>query len=97
MSNHTEGPWQVHDLGDSGLERPDEWRSLRIDGPTGICVAVANATAAPSYEQRGTVLANARLMASAPDLLAACEFAVQWLSGEDAEIVQRAINKARGK
>ena len=34
---------------------------------------------------------------AAPDLLAACEFAIQWLGGDDAKLLQVAIAKAKGE
>lgn len=60
MSEHTPGPWGVHDLG------------IYADG---ICVAVCDAGIAIEQE-----MANARLIAAAPDLLEAIERLLFWES-----------------
>lgn len=100
MSGHTPGPWTTSYMGNG------EWEVV-ANGPdrddvAGICIVAGGL---------GTVLedgrdyesdANARLIAAAPELLAAAENVIrEWEKGElePAEIryLQRAVNKAKGE
>lgn len=71
MTQHTEGPWQVRltQSGHIARQRIDD--SRYIDGPDGL--AVAFAADYNSEERDAEIDANARLIAAAPDLLAALE------------------------
>jgi hypothetical protein len=61
MSKHTPGPWRIYDCGTIGSA------SVRIPGSTDVILpgTVKGATI-------GEAMCNARLIAAAPDLLAAC-------------------------
>lgn len=81
---------------------PGPWRSSEADadvrGPGGVEVAFAYS--AGGYEEQE---ANIALIAAAPDLLAACEAAMEWegdqtgpgLYTEVRSLLELAINKAR--
>jgi hypothetical protein len=86
MSKHTAGPWQA-------AVRPDAWRP--ISGALADYVLINT-----RVETREEAKANARLIASAPDLLAALEAIVKLADGclpHDIGIQARAaIARARG-
>lgn len=96
MAKHTPGPWQLSENG-LAVYGPGE-------DPWGITYltlyeqrAIAQGEGIPDEGQR----ANARLIASAPDLLAACEeWAEIWQPGKKHEAAWRrlmaAIAKAKG-
>lgn len=97
MSKHTPGPWSLFD---DGSEVHD-----RIVGPVvgvkGMTATVARAAFGIRPNQE--VAANARLIAAAPDLLAACESVIDGLASmgcdwgdEQHAIVSAAIRKAKG-
>ncbi len=100
MKAHTPGPWIVrkHNDGHRIWHEPgDGLRSLIVPiiNDFDIC-----------EEHGGDSLSNAALIASAPDLLAACESALKVLDDPDADQftanvlyakLQSAINKARGQ
>jgi hypothetical protein len=65
MSKHTPGPWSLH-----------EHESLFVVGPDGNMVADTDMPADRGYRSP-QCKANAKLIAAAPDLLAACKAA--WL------------------
>lgn len=65
MKKHTKGPWQV-----IRPEHPLEGFTHAINSPTG-----AVAWAFPPLEDVGQAAANARLIAAAPEMLAALEAA----------------------
>ena len=56
---HTPGPW-------AGREYDENWHIIVREGKEEIVVAIANNS---GIEDRETMLANARLIAAAPDLL----------------------------
>ena len=65
---HTPGPWNVDDLGDESFCETNH--KYGIGSPNSPCYRLAK------IEGLGeTALANARLIAAAPDLLAACKAA----------------------
>lgn len=99
VASHTAGEWLLvsSECGDGA---PGESRhSIHADGRSEI--AYLQSYTSPDGDDfgigRDETEANGRLIAAAPDLLDACEFAVQWLDGSDAQVLRTAIDKARGK
>ena len=93
MNGHTPGPWTI----DEFLEERGFYKIRAEDAV--LCHA-------HSFSEKGTdpeALANARLIAAAPDLLKACkmvaEMAVSWeaLTPGDIAEVKAAIAKAEGR
>ena len=90
---HTPGPWEVSKAGRSVLAG-----GVKINqsiGPFAASVGVQNRIDAE-------LRANAKLIAAAPELLAACELALQdmirWgIFGPGRNAVEAAIKKARGE
>lgn len=98
-TQHTQGPWHTGDIGRKGLG----WCTIFAD-----TIPIARALSLHPKGQRqsadfGFEAANARLIASAPELLEACKIAEQNLSPAycSAHIVLKmlraAIAKAEGK
>lgn len=95
MSKHTPGPWHVSDV---------DAVNPRIDGSDGR--GIAHATQRDPHPITGQgisiqqAMANARLIAAAPDLLKALELcfklACDRMSVPDAILVEDIIAKARG-
>lgn len=98
MSNHTPGPWKVFDGHGSNRFAP-----AIVDGIPDIdgkCVANCICHVATTNDD---VAANARLIAAAPELLAALESLVDSVQrvdpgvyGDDVASARKAIRKARG-
>lgn len=99
MSRHTPGPWQVPHF---ATDSPCECRSVVALAcyPGAICEIFADngksigdgGNGAPPLEQ---AKANARLIAAAPDLLAACKLAIAAIKGrEHTGFLEDAIAKA---
>ena len=94
MTNFTKGPWHVEP------EEASEGRGLAICAEDAI---VATITPEDDRQADAEDWANARLIAAAPDLLAALEVAWRWqnsdLEDEDEvlNIMAEAIAKATGK
>lgn len=63
---HTTGPWQTGAIMTRVEVWPEGWR-------VGMCIADCHAKHAPAEESER--VANARLIAAAPDLLVACQLA----------------------
>ena len=96
MTKHTPGPWEV--VGGTIIQTADERRKWVAEVPAASSI----------HETFITDRANARLIAAAPELLEACEFALEELNdmtsmqfahGADKEARQRlenAIAKAKG-
>jgi hypothetical protein len=91
MGKHTPGPWKFASVEASGLPS-------RIVGEEGVTVA------SPTWgdHRNHTILANAHLIAAAPDMLEALEYIVgwepfQWAPETAREMAIAAINKARGE
>lgn len=91
---HTPGPWAV--VGDGSRVKPE---------PVDLFFQpIADVNAEIRWEngnwvRKGNVEANARLIAAAPDLLAALEMALIWLDYEgkyDVQGIRTAIAKATG-
>lgn len=81
---HTPGPWTLEPGIGGGF-------SGMISGPEHSVAAVCN------YYPKA-VLANALLIAAAPDLLAACEAAIYALKGREHDgFLRAAIAKAKGE
>lgn len=68
---HTPGPWELKQFG-----------GPQISGPKGYAVCTMWGALSVS-ELRGQDAANSRLIAAAPDLLAALSSAVKWLAISD--------------
>ena len=103
---HTPGPWEIHkDLGE-----PVPQYIYGAD-TTYVCAIKRVGRQPNSPDVIDTFNANARLIAAAPDLLAACKLALPWISacidftgctakdpyGADLEELRAAIAKAEGK
>lgn len=95
MSKHTPGPWAATPCLDVGRYGPP-W-TIRVDKQT----VVASLIGAALHRGAETAEANARLIAAAPDLLAALkELLPMWESGIREPWVERAraaIAKAEGR
>ena len=67
---HTEGPWFVHDFTDAS---PDKWPAVTVScsHPDSITVAHMGSALTNTHEE---AMANARLIAAAPDLLVTLEW-----------------------
>ena len=76
-TTHTPGPWA-----DTGLPSTCDHRAIAADGPTLIAFVPKGGAA----DKNGQVSANARLIAAAPDLLAACKIVLTRLDLEAAEL-----------
>ena len=90
-AQHTPGPWQAR----AGLSR---WNVTTCEKPRTFNICAINT-------DRIEQAANARLIAAAPELLAACEEAIRYVDSKGSEHVNRvpfvsmraAIAKARGE
>src|SRR5687767_161280 len=115
MSGHTPGPWQhcriTFETGDgSEKDRMKRYVSDTIDRGGNLFFAVLCTKADADYDVCWTgnghdSAANARLIAAAPDLLAACHAALarldaplgKQLEGWQVEQIRAAIARARGE
>lgn len=90
-ARHTPGPWHIH---------PDHPRAVDASGGVEICVAqFAIRQGGNDVQMVVEAEANARLIAAAPDLLAALENALRWhdqLRPDDVARMRAAIAKAAG-
>lgn len=98
MTKHTPGPW-TEDL--SSVHGPCAFKVRAGDSLVAYACAASVSTAWPDNEhqhrpENAPSVANARLIAAAPDLLAALEEVVGSLGGMDWEIATDAIAKAKG-
>ena len=97
MSAHTKGPWDWRSQGVFGLQREERFSVYPNHGDLARSVAVVDG---PNSDD------NARLIAAAPDLLAACEAAKAFVFDDtcrhDSEkapllaLLRAAIARARG-
>ena len=101
MDKHTPGPWYVvglpWDNGGCVVANADDPHCGEL-----ICTTDDRAWYDHTDEDEERWRADARLIAAAPDLLAACEAALLWLEAwsegdESAEILRSAIAKAKGE
>lgn len=81
-AQHTPGPWEAIDERADGLDRivvlgPDDERAKHRHGRSHI-VEMRGWTGKPDDDE-DTVLADARLIAAAPDLLKACRDYLAWV------------------
>lgn len=96
-TKHTPGPWKAGPPA-TGLN-PSEHRYIHAGGEL---VARASAGYAPNHRLAGQLDANARLIAAAPELLAAAKAALDFISsmpgdmGELENQLATAIDKAEG-
>lgn len=71
MNKHTPGPWFIRGpWGETGFHV--------ASGKKGMCFHVAGCEGRPGDENN----ANARLIAAAPDLLAACKYTLRYFVGD---------------
>jgi hypothetical protein len=92
MSAHTPGPWELFDNGEEFKRR----EAARIGvAPLNCSGDVAHCAGFNSQRPVEEELANARLMAAAPELLAACERALNWLSSYPGGCAENAYLQAR--
>lgn len=98
MSKHTEGPWEADGF--------DVWatKPMRFTSKSAGTPLIATAARHLDFENPFPYLANARLIAAAPEMLAALERTLNWLSsypGGNAEgtyqQARAAIAKATGE
>ena len=95
-AKHTPGPWK---FGKELTARSGEWLVSFDAGSKGRGIAIAETRTGPGSEE-----ANARLIASAPDLLAALDMARSLLvdiegysvNGASVRVIDAAIAKATG-
>ena len=89
MTKHTPGPWTMHPRGKDGAE-------VRATASVAWCGSAWTLGSENQVIRADEAQANARLIAAAPDLLAACE---EFLSGSArAPLLARfAIAKAKGE
>ena len=88
MSKHTPGPWHVVGESDPEIHGPDgEWITHQVCSGAG--------------DENNDGQANARLIAAAPDLLAACKAALVWFDAAQdtaaAKQLRTAIAKAEAR
>ena len=76
---HTPGPWHIQYIGDECYVESDG--EFICDMQFSECELVGKVSDAAVDEVRGKVLANARLIAAAPELLAALEHAHKEIIG----------------
>ena len=95
MRKHTCGPWIAEP------EEASDHRGIAICAPANGWIV---ATITPEEDQQADEIdwANARLIAAAPDLLVACERALEKLSligglPATVRVLQEAISKAKGE
>ena len=100
---HTPGPWTVEQLGKKDTESGEPETVITAfaddDGHEGAILATVNRWDDCDCEHIAEWTANARLIASAPDLLAALKVAKESgdLSGRPYTLVCEAIAKAEGR
>lgn len=89
---HTPGPWHQSDA----WERPGIGAYVRSDVENRPVCSPIGGTSLPDEE----VFANARLIAAAPELLAACELVLDSTPDDEEDyrpILRAAIKKAKGE
>lgn len=95
---HTDGPWE---FGSAGFEGDPPYLNIYHEGQAPI---IASVLAEEVTEETAT--ANARLIAAAPDLLAAAESFVRYYDehlyqngafGDEIESLRKAVKQARGE
>ena len=99
MSGHTPGPWAVFEHRDhSGIEiGPLYNEPYFVNGEVVSVTTMRSLKTRHPYQMSPRQKADARLIAAAPDLLAACKVAAQWkhqMSDEVHAMLSAAIAKA---
>ena len=96
---HTEGPWQFHCCEHDDGRNNGSVFSKR--GHSGMCYCVCKA---PQYQAKDQWIADARLIAAAPDMLAALERCLEVFVNQGweddliaAKEARAAISKAKGE
>lgn len=79
---YTPGPWNIYKGMDAKAILDSGWVLVVHHGDGGNIVANVNAKGGPDYTDRMPVMANAHLIAAAPDLLEACEDARRELTAQ---------------
>lgn len=96
MTKHTPGPWTMHPRGKDGAE-------VRAITSVAWCgIALTHGVSGSQVIRADEAQANARLIAAAPDLLAACELmlTVYGLSQEAphaTDVMRAAVARAKGE
>jgi len=86
LPKHTPGPWTIERENDTGPNDEGFWEWFQV-GPARVDI--------PDRESEMRALADALLIAAAPDLLAACRLAVAAMGNMDAaRAIQDAIDLA---
>jgi len=97
QAKHTPGPWEA--------QINPRFDDIEVHSDHGVRLADVNDVNGLTFApERPEAIANARLMAAAPDLLEALEVAIEWDSHDDMgwpalwlEKAETAIAKAKGK
>jgi hypothetical protein len=106
-AKHTPGPWRANER--TICPRSRKWVQTDVRGGGEVVAICSRTRHTVSDDDVAEVMANARLIAAAPDLLAACEAAMEFLpkgeypggSGQTEavrvrDLVRAAIAKAKG-
>ena len=87
---HTAGPWLLE-------PRDDGAKGFRLYGPDGDLIDYLSASRWIDEQDDPEQEANARLIAAAPDLLAACKAMLDLYSKDNQALASAAIAKAQGQ
>ncbi len=95
MNKHTPGPWAVADLPHSIVVRTESPKKSKFGASRYAAIGGFDRS---DPEQLAEAMANARLIAAAPDLLEALEFVIRGVpdTWEGAQKARAAIAKATG-
>ena len=99
--NYTPGPWMIdHEQGDMPFivaEQGKKWRKPVICSLYENVTPEDSVTLGPWLQANDNAGANARLIAAAPELLAACIEVAQGYTTRGSEMARAAIAKATGE
>lgn len=95
-TKHTPGPWDIYPTFQNSADAIFDWITPIWSRTDGVCVGSVSQAGARGSEE---AVANARLVAAAPDLLAACQLAASFgnLPKAAREMIRDAIAKATGQ
>jgi hypothetical protein len=100
-AKHTPGPWAYYNTGATQQGSPVYTLTSLALSPACVHdgIWLADIRTGRPEEEVNTFegRSNARLMAAAPDLLAACVDVLKFLNDDEAEGIKKAIIKARGE